>query len=147
MHSLARLFSTRWAGWSVSNCQVIDLNGAVAPGIQGFRSVFPVFADRGVDPDEFFARSLVPRTLEAAGARHIVYAGDAVASLTNPFGREVLVVRSPLTGLVIGTTTVPMVNPGDVICHVAKLEKTLATVERYCVTDSSGKKTLLVEGA
>ena len=62
-------------------------------------------------------------------------------------GREVLVVRSPLTGLVIGTTTVPMVNPGDAICHVAKLEKTLATVERYCVTDSSGKKMLLVEGA
>ena len=77
----------------------------------------------------------------------IVYAGDAVASITNPFGREVLVVRSPLTGLVIGTTTVPMVNPGDAICHVAKLEKTLATVERYCVTDSSGKKMLLVEGA
>ncbi|HXH29086.1 MAG TPA: succinylglutamate desuccinylase/aspartoacylase family protein [Candidatus Polarisedimenticolia bacterium] len=77
----------------------------------------------------------------------IVYAGDEIASLTNPFGKEVSSVRSPLTGLIIGITTVPMVNPGDAICHVAKLEKTLATVERYCVTDSRGKRMLLVEGA
>jgi uncharacterized protein len=77
----------------------------------------------------------------------IVYAGDEIASLSNPFGKEVSSVRSPLTGLIIGITTVPMVNPGDAICHVAKLEKTLATVERYCVTDSRGQKILLVEGA
>ena len=73
----------------------------------------------------------------------ILYAGDEIASITNPFGREVSTVRSPLTGLIIGTTTVPMVNPGDAICHVAKLEKTLATVENYCITDSRGKKMLL----
>jgi uncharacterized protein len=76
----------------------------------------------------------------------LVYTGDEIASITNPFGREVSSVRSPLTGLIIGITTVPMVNPGDAICHVAKLEKTLATVERYCVSDSRGKKSLLVEG-
>ena len=52
-------------------------------------------------------------------------------------------VRSPLTGLIIGITTMPMVNPGDAICHIAKLEKTLATVETFCVTDSRGKKMLL----
>jgi hypothetical protein len=77
----------------------------------------------------------------------VVYTGSEIARITNPFGKEVSSVRSPLTGLVIGTTTVPMVNPGDAICHVAKLEKTLATVERYCVTDSGGRKLLLVEGA
>jgi hypothetical protein len=76
----------------------------------------------------------------------IVYTGDEIASITNPFGREVSSVRSPLTGLIIGITTVPMVNPGDAICHVAKLEKTLAMVERYCVTDSRGKRMLLIEG-
>jgi len=73
----------------------------------------------------------------------IIYAGDEIASITNPFGREVSMVRSPLTGLIIGITTMPMVNPGDTICHVAKLEKTLATVENFCVTDSHGKKMLL----
>jgi len=76
----------------------------------------------------------------------IVYAGDEIASITNPFGREVSSVRSPLTGLILGTTTVPMVNPGDAICHVAKLEKTLPTVERYSVIDSRGRRTLLLEG-
>ncbi|MEK7283877.1 MAG: hypothetical protein AAB249_08700, partial [Acidobacteriota bacterium] len=73
----------------------------------------------------------------------IIYAGDEIASITNPFGREVSMVRSPLTGLIIGITTMPMVNPGDTICHVAKLEKTLATVENFCITDSHGKKMLL----
>jgi len=77
----------------------------------------------------------------------LIYEGEEIASITNPFGREVSMVRSPLNGLIIGTTTVPMVNPGDAICHVAKLEKTLPTVERYCVTDSRGKKRLHVEGA
>lgn len=76
----------------------------------------------------------------------IVYEGDEIASITNPFGREVSSVRSPLTGLILGTTTVPMVNPGDAICHVAKLEKTLPTVERYSVLDSRGRRTLLLEG-
>jgi uncharacterized protein len=74
----------------------------------------------------------------------IVYAGGEIASITNPFGREVSMVRSPMTGLIIGTSTVPTVNPGDAICNIAKLEKTLGTVERYCITDSYGKKMLLV---
>lgn len=73
----------------------------------------------------------------------IIYAGEEIASITNPFGREVSSVRSPLTGLIIGITTMPMVNPGDAICHVAKLEKTLATVEKFCITDSRGKRMLL----
>jgi predicted deacylase len=77
----------------------------------------------------------------------LIYEGDSIATITNPFGHEVSTVRSPLTGLIIGVTTVPMVNPGDAICHVAKLAKTLATVERYCVSDSSGRKMLLVGGA
>ncbi len=77
----------------------------------------------------------------------IVYRGQEIASITNPFGREVSLVRSPITGLIIGVTTVPMVNPGDAICHVAKLEKTLPTVERYCVGDSRGRRILHVEGA
>jgi predicted deacylase len=76
----------------------------------------------------------------------IVYAGDEIASITNPFGREVCSVRSPLTGLILGIATVPLVNPGDAICHVAKLEKTLPTVERFSVTDSRGRRMLLPEG-
>lgn len=76
----------------------------------------------------------------------LVYKGDAIASITNPFGREVSAVRAPLTGLVVGVTTVPMVQPGDTLCHVAKLQRTLATVERHAVVDSRGRRTLLIEG-
>lgn len=60
----------------------------------------------------------------------LVYAGDDLALNTNPFGREFGTIKSPLTGLVIGATTLPLVNPGAPICHVAKLEKTLPVVER-----------------
>jgi predicted deacylase len=49
---------------------------------------------------------------------------------TNPFGAEVNTIRSPVTGMVIGTTTSPIVNPGMPICHIVRLRKTLATVER-----------------
>jgi predicted deacylase len=61
----------------------------------------------------------------------LVYQGDELGAITNPFGREVGVVKSPATGLVIGTTTLPLVNPGNPICHIAKLEKTLSVVERF----------------
>jgi uncharacterized protein len=130
----------------------------VARGVSGVRNVLAALRMTEETPKEARFQVVVKKSEWIRSMRggigdilvrpgELVYAGDAVASITNPFGREVLVVRSPLTGLVIGTTTVPMVNPGDAICHVAKLEKTLATVERYCVTDSSGKKMLLVEGA
>ena len=76
----------------------------------------------------------------------VIRAGDEVAALTNPFGREVSSVRSPITGLVLGIATVPMVQPGDAICHVAKLARTLALVESYTVVDSRGRRALLVEG-
>jgi uncharacterized protein len=76
----------------------------------------------------------------------LLYEGNEVAMVSTPFGREVTDIKSPLTGLVIGVTTIPLVQPGDPICHIAKLEKTLPTVEKYCVEDPGGRKHLdLVE--
>ncbi len=60
----------------------------------------------------------------------LVYEGDEVAAVTNPYGKEVSVQRSPITGLIVGITTVPLANPGTGICHVAKLAKTLPRVEK-----------------
>ncbi len=127
----------------------------VSHGVTGVRSVLATLGMIDEKPREPRFRVIVKVTEWARPERggiadilvhpgQIVYEGDEVASITNPFGREVSSVRSPLTGLIIGITTVPMVNPGDAICHIAKLEKTLATVEKYCVTDSTGRKTLLV---
>ncbi len=129
----------------------------VARGVAGVRNVLSALRMIEATVKEARFRVIVRRSEWVRSTRggiadilvrpgEIVYAGDGIASITNPFGREVSLVRSPLTGLIIGITTVPMVNPGDAICHVAKLEKTLPTVERYCLTDSRGKKMLLVEG-
>ncbi|HEV8335973.1 MAG TPA: succinylglutamate desuccinylase/aspartoacylase family protein [Candidatus Polarisedimenticolia bacterium] len=75
----------------------------------------------------------------------LVYEGNEIAVVTTPFGREVTTLRCPLTGLVIGITTIPLVQPGDAICNIAKLEKTLPTVEKYCAEDPSGRKHLPLE--
>jgi predicted deacylase len=69
----------------------------------------------------------------------LLYAGDAVGRITNPFGREVVALRADCTGVVLGTTTIPMVNPGDAVARVARLEKTLAVVERNARTSASGR--------
>jgi predicted deacylase len=75
----------------------------------------------------------------------LIYEGNEIAVVSTPFGREVTTLRSPLTGLVIGITTIPLVQPGDAICHIAKLEKTLPTVEKYAKESSAGRKFLPVE--
>jgi hypothetical protein len=77
----------------------------------------------------------------------LLYEGDEIAAISTPFGREVTTMKSPLTGLLIGITTIPLVQPGDAICHIAKLEKTLPTVEKYCVEDAQGRKHLALEEA
>jgi len=74
----------------------------------------------------------------------LLYRGDVVGVLTNPFGREVVTVRSPWTGVVLGTTTVPMVNPGDPVAHVARLDRTLAVVERFARCDAGARPRIAV---
>jgi predicted deacylase len=59
----------------------------------------------------------------------LVYAGDVVGSVLNPFGETVTRIRAPETGIVIGVTTAPLTVPGTGVLHVAKLKKTLARVE------------------
>lgn len=60
----------------------------------------------------------------------LVYEGDAVATILNPFGKTVTRMRSPKTGIVIGVTTAPLAIPGTGVIHLARLKKALARVER-----------------
>jgi hypothetical protein len=64
-----------------------------------------------------------------ASPRALVSEGEEICTITNPFGKEVGSVRAPFTGMVVGITNYPMVAPGSPICHLVKLDKTLATVE------------------
>ena len=130
----------------------------VSYGVSGVRSVLSTLGMIDAKPRAPRFRVVVKVTEWARPERggiadvlvrpgQIVYEGDAIASITNPFGREVSTLTAPVTGLIIGITTVAMVNRGDAICHIAKLAKTLRTVERHCVSDSTGRKTLLVSSA
>jgi len=75
----------------------------------------------------------------------LVYEHEELAVIENPFGREVSTVVAPFTGLVLGTTTRPMVSPGDAICHLAKLDRTLATVEKHLYITASGRRRIPID--
>ena len=47
--------------------------------------------------------------------------GQAISLNTNPFGRERSQLKAPHAGIVLGLTQLPLVHPGDAICHVARL--------------------------
>ena len=47
--------------------------------------------------------------------------GQAISVNTNPFGRERSQLKAPYGGVVLGLTQLPLVHPGDAICHVARL--------------------------
>ena len=42
---------------------------------------------------------------------------------TNPFGRERSQLRSKASGIVIGLTRLPLVHPGDAVCHLARVDR------------------------
>jgi len=66
-----------------------------------------------------------------AGAGHLVYEGDSLATITNPFKTAATTVEAPFTGLVIGVLENPVVYPGNPICHLVELdERTQRAVER-----------------
>lgn len=53
------------------------------------------------------------------GPGDLVEEGQQLYSVTGPFGRERVAQSSPADGAVIGLTTLPLVNPGDAVVHVA----------------------------
>ncbi len=60
----------------------------------------------------------------------IVEAGQEVATNSDLRGKEQRVICSPVGGIVIGMTTLPVVTPGDPVCHVAVARKDLDNVRR-----------------
>lgn len=78
---LAALEASPSARWSITDCTVVDLDGSPLPEPQGFRRVFPVFAELGATPDELFVRFLTRGFTTVGGRRHAVYSGDVFALL------------------------------------------------------------------
>jgi predicted deacylase len=48
--------------------------------------------------------------------------GTPISVNTNPFGREKSLLEAPWSGVVLGLTQLPLVHPGDAICHLARLD-------------------------
>ena len=78
---LAALSAAPTAGWSITGCDVIGLEGHVIPSRRGFPAVFGVFEAEGLTPARFFARYLRAVTITAAGADHRAWIGDAYVPL------------------------------------------------------------------
>lgn len=116
-------------------------NRLVVRGLEGIRNVL---ADLGVYP--FRRKSpraqVVVKERQWIRARQggilmlkvrpgdIIEEGEIVAVNTKPLGAEVREIRAPFAGLVVGTTTVPMVHPGSAVCHLVHLGRRHRTVAR-----------------
>ncbi|WP_336002719.1 succinylglutamate desuccinylase/aspartoacylase family protein [Halorientalis halophila] len=61
----------------------------------------------------------------------LVYEGDRICTITNPFKAASETVCAPFTGVVVGVLENPLVYPGNPLCHLVRLdEDTLRAVER-----------------
>jgi predicted deacylase len=52
----------------------------------------------------------------------LVYEGNTVRRITNPFKTEAIEMTAPFTGLLVGMLENPVVSPGNPICHVVEVE-------------------------
>ncbi|MFN8164386.1 MAG: succinylglutamate desuccinylase/aspartoacylase family protein [Solirubrobacterales bacterium] len=58
--------------------------------------------------------------------------GQLLSIGTNPFGRERSQLRAPTAGIVLGLSRLPLVHPGDAVCHLARLPaETLGEWQRH----------------
>ncbi|MFC6865154.1 succinylglutamate desuccinylase/aspartoacylase family protein [Halomicroarcula sp. GCM10025817] len=53
----------------------------------------------------------------------IVYEGDTICTITNPFKTETTDVTAPFTGLLVGVLENPLVYPGNPLCHLVHLDE------------------------
>jgi len=61
----------------------------------------------------------------------LVYEGERICTITNPFKARSETVEAPFTGLLVGALENPLVYPGNPLCHFVKLDdRTLRAVER-----------------
>ncbi|PSP84641.1 deacylase [Halobacteriales archaeon QS_1_68_17] len=61
----------------------------------------------------------------------LVYEGDTICTITNPFKTDTDEVTAPFTGLLVGVLENPVVYPGNPLCHLVQLnESTLRALER-----------------
>jgi len=68
----------------------------------------------------------------------LVEQGQTLATSANLHGRDQETILSPLSGVVIGMTTLPAVTPGDPICHLAIPKQGIDPLRRSRIAAASG---------
>jgi len=64
------------------------------------------------------------------GRGDLVYEGDRICTITNPFKTDSAGIDAPFTGLLVGSLENPVVYPGNPLCHLVELdEETQAIIE------------------
>jgi predicted deacylase len=56
------------------------------------------------------------------GRGDLVHEGEAIATITDPFGASRIAVEAPFTGLLVGVLENPVVYPGNPLCHLVDLD-------------------------
>jgi predicted deacylase len=67
-----------------------------------------------------------------------LHKGDPISLHTNPFGRGKSLLASPHDGVVLGLTQIPVVHPGDAVCHLAPLRSRELAAWREFFTTPKG---------
>lgn len=80
-------------------------------------------------------RGGICRLLTPSGTK--VHKGDLVATVSDIFGDEEEEIRSPVDGIVIGHSNLPVVNQGDALLHIAQVQ----------VFDTAGERIEKIEDA
>ena len=68
-----------------------------------------------------------------------VAAGQRIATNSSVFGEKQNVLRSPVDGIVLSIKTLPMVKPGEPICHIAIPSRSLTSIRKK-ITQHRRKK-------
>jgi predicted deacylase len=110
----------------------------VAAGVEGTRSVL---AEYGLHPERLvrwpgwqatvsgeeerqWVRAEAGGVVESyVGDGDVVYRGEPLCRITNPFGGGASEVNAPFTGLVVGVLANPLAYPGKPLCHLVSVPK------------------------
>lgn len=77
-----------------------------------------------------------------------VEAGQRIATNASVFGERQNVLRAPCDGIVLGMTTLPMVKPGEPVCHIAVPSRSLKSLRLAAArVTGAGKKRRVRTGA
>lgn len=113
--------------------------GVLEIGVRGVRNVLQTLGMLPGDPVRPAYQSRVSKSLwvrsEVGGILrfHVapgqpVRSGDPIATNASVFGKDQNVLVSPVDGVVLGMTTLPMVKPGEPVCHIAVPSQSLRKV-------------------